>query len=85
MLIDNASGHNLSVDVTKQLTNVKIHYFLPNCTRHLQPCDAGIIKSYKCHYASQLVGYFVSQLENENLEQLIFPDVKKCLYMVVQA
>jgi len=85
LLIDNASGHNLSVDVTKQLTNVKIHFFLPNCTSHLQPCDAGIIKSFKAHYASQLVNFFVNQLDNENLEKLILPDVKKCVYMVVQA
>ena len=85
MLIDNASGHNLSVDVTKQLTNVKIHFFLPNCTSHLQPCDAGIIKSFKAHYASQLVNFYVNQLDNENLEKLILPDVKKCVYMVVQA
>jgi len=35
LLIDNATGHNLSSIVTKELTNVKIHYFLPNCTSHL--------------------------------------------------
>ncbi len=57
LLIDNATGHNLSTIVTKELTNVKIHYFLPNCTSHLQPCDAGIIKSFKSHYASQLVNF----------------------------
>ena len=66
MLIDNASGHNLSVDVTKQLAN------------------AGIIKSFKAHYASQLVTFFVNQLDNENLEKFILPDVKKGVYMVVQ-
>lgn len=58
---------------------------MPNCTSHLQPCDAGIIKSFKAHYASQLVNFFVNQLDNENLEKLILPDVKKCVYMVVQA
>jgi hypothetical protein len=35
--------------------------------------------------ASQLVNFFVNQLDNENLEKLILPDVKKCVYMVVQA
>jgi len=39
---------------------------LPNCTSHLQLCDAGIIKSLKTHYASQLVTFFFNQLDNEN-------------------
>jgi len=85
LIVDNATGHNLSSDVIKQLTHIKIHYFSTNCTSHLQPCDAGIIKSFKAHYASQLVTFFVNQLDNENLEKLIMPDVKRCLYMVTQA
>jgi hypothetical protein len=32
-----------------------------------------------------LVTFFVNQLDNENLEKLILSDVKKCVYMVVQA
>jgi len=84
LLIDNATGHNLSSILTKKLTNVKIRYFLPNCTSHLQPCDAGIIKSFKPHYASQLVNFFVNQLDRE-IEKLVLPDVRKCIYMVVQA
>ncbi len=51
LIVDNATGHNLSSDVIKHLTHVKIHYFSPNCTSHLQPCDAGIIKSFKAHYS----------------------------------
>ncbi|GBC34912.2 tigger transposable element-derived protein 6-like [Rhizophagus irregularis DAOM 181602=DAOM 197198] len=30
-----------------QLTNVTLHFLPPNTTSHLQPCDAGIINSFK--------------------------------------
>ena len=45
LLVDNAPTHNLIENL--QLTNMKIHYFPPNVTAHLQPCDAGIIHSFK--------------------------------------
>jgi hypothetical protein len=48
LLVDNAPTHILTDDDT--LTNVTIHYLPPNTTAHLQPCDAGIINSFKAHY-----------------------------------
>jgi len=45
LLVDNAPTHNLMDNL--ELTNVKIHYLPPNTTAHLQPCDAGIIHSFK--------------------------------------
>ena len=51
LLADNAPTHLLNDDV---LSNIKVHYFPPNTTAHLQPLDAGIINSFKvnllkCH------------------------------------
>lgn len=45
LLVDNAPTHSLTEDL--QLTNVRVHHFPPNVTAHLQPCDAGIIHSFK--------------------------------------
>src|SRR6185369_10619531 len=51
LLIDNAPTHNLMDNL--ELTNVKIHYLPPNTTANLQPCDAGIIHSFKvCNFFS---------------------------------
>jgi len=45
LLIDNAPTHTILEP--SQLTNITIHSLPPNTTSHLQPCDAGIIKSFK--------------------------------------
>jgi len=45
LLVDNAPTHALYE--TTHLTNVTIEHLPPNTTSHLQPCDQGIIKSFK--------------------------------------
>ena len=45
LLVDNAPTHALYE--TTHLTNIKIKYLPPNTTAHLQPCDQGIINSFK--------------------------------------
>ena len=39
----NAAGHYIE----KESSNVKLHYLPPKIASIIQPCDAGIIKSYK--------------------------------------
>jgi hypothetical protein len=46
LLLDNATSHQAPT----QLSNVRIHFLPPNMTSHIQPLDAGIINSFKCHY-----------------------------------
>ena len=84
LLLDNAGGHNISKSLESTLLNIKIAYFSPNCTSHLQPADAGIIKSFKSHYASQLVNFYVEQIDDDKID-LIMPDVKQCMYMIKYA
>lgn len=43
LLLDNASSHRIE----GTLSNVTIHMFHPNTTSHLQPQDAGVIRSFK--------------------------------------
>lgn len=45
LLVDNAPVHITNENT--QLTNVTLHFLPPNTTSHLQPCDAGIINSFK--------------------------------------
>lgn len=46
LLVDNAPTHLQQVT----LENVRVEKLPPNTTAHLQPCDAGIIHSFKCQY-----------------------------------
>ena len=45
LLYDGASTHILHESTT--LSNICLHKLPPNTTAHLQPCDAGIIRSFK--------------------------------------
>ncbi|GES93748.1 tigger transposable element-derived protein 6-like [Rhizophagus clarus] len=45
LLVDNAPVHALYEGV--KLTNIEIKFLPPNTTAHLQPCDKGIINSFK--------------------------------------
>jgi hypothetical protein len=45
LLVDNAPTH--AIENPDALTNIKVHFLPPNTTAHLQPCDAGIINSFK--------------------------------------
>ena len=48
LLCDNATPHKLESSTI--LTYVKLVFLPPNTTTHLQPCDAGIIYSFKSNY-----------------------------------
>ena len=59
LLIDNASSHfnpdkdnNQKIEESGNLnlSHVRVHFLLPNTMAHLQPMDAGIIKSFKAIY-----------------------------------
>ena len=45
LLLDNATPH-----VDLPLSNVKLVFYPPNCTSHIQPLDQGIIRSFKAYY-----------------------------------
>ena len=52
------------------LTNVNVHFLPPNMTAHLQPMDAGIIKSFKTKYKNLYCRHLMARFEeNEDLER----------------
>jgi len=50
LLIDNAPVHLILDETQEKLDCVEVKFLPPNTTTALQPCDAGIIHSFKCHY-----------------------------------
>lgn len=65
LLIDNCSAHIIDYDILK-LKYLTIHFLPPNTTSHLQPCDAGIIKTFKTHYRKMYIEKLISQAEINN-------------------
>lgn len=60
LLVDNAPTHALYENTN--LTNITIEYLPPNTTSHLQPCDQGIINSFKVSSKPYLLTVTVSYL-----------------------
>ena len=60
LLLDNASSHR----VDEPLSNVQVHMLPPNTTAHLQPQDAGIIRSFKAHVNELKNRYYVDKLDD---------------------
>ena len=83
LLIDNASSHfnpdEHNNQVTEQandnlnLSHIRVHFLPPNTTAHLQPMDAGIIKSFKAIYKQHYIQHIIHQFE-------INVDLKRYLY-----
>lgn len=48
LFLDNVSSHSPNkMEPPFELSNIKLHYFPPNCTSEIQPMDNGIIDSVK--------------------------------------
>src|SRR5947207_15524268 len=50
LLLDNAPVHLILNETKEKLYSIDVKFLPPNTTTKLQPCDAGIIHSFKCHY-----------------------------------
>ena len=76
LLVDNAASQNTEL----QLSHVSLHYLPPNTTSFLQPCDAGIIRSFRCYYKNKLVLKMIENIQNK--KELYNPDVKEAIFLV---
>lgn len=57
--VDNFSGHSRNLP----LTNIRLEFFKPNLTPHVQPADAGIIKAFKAAYRARFVARAVERYD----------------------
>ena len=58
LFLDNAPCHpNLS------MSNVKLQFFPPNTTTHLQPLDQGVIQAFKLKFRSQQMDHILLKME----------------------
>ena len=82
-MVDNAGGHKIPDKQLEEMENVKLYFLPPNLTSHLQPCDAGIIRSFKAHYRKRLVEHLLSSIENTG--EIVLPDVKQAIYFIKES
>jgi hypothetical protein len=54
LLIDNFSGHKWDEEKIK---NIQVEPLMPNLTSHVQPMDAGIIRTLKAHYKKSILAH----------------------------
>lgn len=59
LFIDNCSGHNLNEEIVEAAEQIKtnIHYFPPNTTEFIQPCDALVIQMIKTAWKKRWDSY----------------------------
>lgn len=62
LLLDNFSGHQWN---KSKVTNVQVEFFTANLTAHVQPMDAGIIRTLKAYYKRSILE---RSLEREEAE-----------------
>ena len=85
LLVNNASTHALYE--TTYLTNITIKYLPPNTTSHLQPCDQGIINSFKSQYQKLYLRNRVKAFDKfrEFGIEPVEIDINKCIKYVAYA
>jgi hypothetical protein len=84
--MDNFSGH-IPLDQLPnhiQLRNTIVFYLPPNATSKIQPCDAGIICSFKVYYRRRFNRLLLQRLE-DNVADLENIDILCAIQMVVRA
>jgi serine/threonine protein phosphatase PrpC len=76
LLIDNAGGHNISLELRNKLTNVEVSNLPANTTSVLQPLDQGIIRTFKLYYRKLLVEYLLDLNDNEKEYTILLVNIK---------
>lgn len=69
LLLDNFSGHTVPAS---SLTNIRLEFFRPNLTAHVQPLDAGIIHAFKCHYRKRFLNRAFRRLHDSKTAKNVY-------------
>jgi hypothetical protein len=76
-----AEKHGLKVF---NLSNIKVVFLPPNVTAKSQPCDQGIIASYKAHYRRYLVQWLLEVANKPGNEGKQLKDLAPTIYQAMQ-
>jgi hypothetical protein len=79
LLLDNCPGHiplEKFAEMNVVLRNTRIFYLPPNMTLAVQPCDAGIIRTFKVYYKKRFNNLLLDGYENniDNPEKISIMD-----------
>ncbi|CAG8773555.1 3245_t:CDS:1, partial [Acaulospora morrowiae] len=86
LIVDGAPVHCLEENI--ELKYIRIEFLLPNAITHIQPCDQGIIHSFKCFYKKGFISNRIDAYDsiynkpNENLPAFTILDA---IYLVANA
>ncbi len=67
LLLDNCNAHIKDANLEKfniQLRNTTLLYLPPNTTSKIQPCDVGIIRTFKAYYCRRFNNQLLSRIES---------------------
>ena len=81
LLVDNCSAHKVT-DVEDRLDFIKVVFLPPNTTSLIQPCDAGIIKSFKSTYRRSMLRKIGQLVDDPSIEKLSTAGLKKNINML---
>lgn len=69
LFVDNFSGHRVD---HSEITHIRLEFFSPNLTAHVQPCDAGIIRAFKAQYRRLFVLRVIDKLVTAQVDKDLF-------------
>ena len=72
MFVDNCPAHVKKLSVTLQ--SIKLIFFPPNMTSHVQPLDLGVIKMFKHYYRRSLVLKKIEEIRTDNWTSITLLD-----------
>ena len=81
LLLDNFSGHKWD---PAKITNITVKLLPPNMTSHIQPCDAGIIRTFKASFKKLQMKRALDRWEN-NEEKIYWMSLLDGMFMLTKA
>ena len=81
LLLDNFSGHKWD---STRITNIRIKLLPPNMKSHIQPCDAGIIRTLKAHFRRFQMEHALDRWE-DNQDKIYYMSVLDGMCMLARA
>jgi hypothetical protein len=83
LLLDNFSGHKAPPD---DYPHIRLEFFAPNLTAHVQPCDAGLTRAFKAIYRKKFLLSIVDDFYDGNFGSDLFKiDQKKAMDFALSA